>query len=599
MINKMQEEQDNHEHVKLSKVDKLVTDCILSDNEIKSTKIGLFEEMIKMRLVSPNDALPIIVKEMKSISDLGMVIICLRNGADKNIYVNVKGMGPAHIIIFAYNIHYKTNKKLFEMFYNLLILNGSSTLSPSYDSKIPKNHSYGYLDSYDKQSIVMESVYEWIVNKSKGEFKLPSVASEIFEYIKSNETSKYDRSIYAVYLDDNTLCEWDAEMLIYMLYSRNPNWKKLKIIKKDSIYLKVGFNATFLDLVVSMLDDGLRPSYIDFSFWVAHYKYIYSYPDIDFLVGQCESMFLELIKRGYQIDLYYLDEIGSINPQFRIQLIDEYTRPLWSKICNYKTDQYIPDEMKEVAIYFGIPEGSSKEMFCNSVEHITSVDLDSLIRANRERNSQAIASKLNFLTDYINNKALGHCDNMIDFNDNPMDYPSNLLAYYNDNNGKTWCFLSKDFERLIHTQINPSTKMELPKEFINRLKYQTDALKFFNIPLSEPKTLAKLISVIKKNDTPTNDKTNEIVQRVLNALLSRGINEDIILGRMKIKDIVTKFKRLGVDIQDILLIDESEFDKTIDEAKTEFSPRIILNIICMALDEKFNTDISSIEQFSR
>ena len=578
------------EHLKLFKVDQLITDCVSSIDEIKSTRIGLFEEMIKTGMIFVDEALPIIIKEAKTIADLGMIVICLKNKVFRNLYVHTKGLGYAHIIIYAFSIHFLSNKRLFEYIYNLLVLSGSSTFL----------HCYNSIDERKTDSLIQsESVYEWLVNKGKGNFKCKSVSSEIFEYIKSNDCLKFDKEIYSVYLDDTSFCDWDPEMIPYLLYSRNSNWKKLKITKKDNFYLKIAINATFLDLVINMLDDGLRPKYIDFSFWIAHYKHIYSYNNVDYLVSQCEGGFIELIKRGYQIDLYCLNEIGSINPKLRIQIIDEYSKPLWNKICNYKTDDYIPDEIKEVAIYFGIPEGTSKENFCNSVEHITSADLNSLVNANREKNSQAISSKINFLADYVNSRVSGKCDNLVDFNDNPLDYPNDLLAYYNDGSGKTWCFLSKDFESLIHSQINPSTKQKLPFDFINRLKYQTDQLKFFGIPLSEPKTVSFLINKIKKPDTPSNEKTDEIIKRIINVLNYRGITEFKIMNTIKLKEIILKFQRIDIDIKQILLISESELDKSINDANTEFSPKIIFILICILLDNKFNIDTSSIEQFCK
>lgn len=581
------------EQIDLVKVDKIVTDCILSDEENKSTRIGLFEEMIKNGMVDVNNALPIIVKEMKSIADLGMIVICLRHGADRNSYINVRGMGPAHILIYAYDVHFIRNKKLFEMFYNIMVLNGASTMLPSYDSKIHKNNVY------DRTVIQMESVYEWMRNNGKNSFTLLPVASEILRYIKSDETQLYDKEVYAIYLNDTTIIKWNVEMLSYMLNSRNSNWKNIKpnIKELDSTFLKVAVNATFLDLVIAMLDDGMRPSYTDFSFWIYHYKHIYTFHNVEYLIEQCEDMFIELIRRGFQVDLYYLDEIGSVNPQFRITLFDEYEKPLYSKVCNYKEDQYIPDEMKDVAVYLGIPEGFSKKSFCNSVEHVTSADLDSLLKANQKRNSQAIGSKLNFLTDFINNNGLGYCDNKEDFTDNPLDYPNNLLAYYKDNENKTWCFLSKDFENLIYTKINPSTKQILPSDFLDRLENQTKLLKFFKIPLSEPKTISKMIAEIKKNDTPSNDKTNAIIQKIKNVLLIKGMTEDTIINKMKIRDIINKFKKIEVNIQDILLISNSELDKTISTAKIEFSPKIMFILICVTLDESFDKDVGLIEIF--
>ncbi len=575
------------EHFTPSKIDHIIADCVKTDDEQKSTRIGLFEQMIVTKMIDANDALPIVIKEIKNKSDIGLIIICLRHGADPNIYVDVKGLGPAHILIYAFYVHYEHNKSLFEIIYGILLLKGTSTMSTSYK---PEFEPYSVISE-----VKMESCYEWIVNNSKGKFKLPAVASEMLSYVKTDK----NKQIYAIFLNDTTICKWEPDMIQYLLYSRNPNWKALNVTEKDSIYLKIGFNATFADLVIAMLDDGLRPSYIDFSFWVAHYKLISSYQDCDYLIGECERMFIELIKRGFQIDLYYLDEIGSINPQFRTTLLDEYQRPLYSKICSYRNDEYIPDDIKNIALYLGVPEGYNKETFCNSIEHITSAELESIVKANQKRNMQSIGSRLNFLTDFINSSGMGMCDNRADFSENPLDYPGSLLAYYKDNSNKTWCFLSRDFEKLLHSKINPSTKTELPIEFLRRLEIQTETLKFFNVPLSEPKTISKLLLDIKKPETPTNTKTDEVVNRIKTVFASRGITEDYMIKKMKINELISKFHRVSIEINQILLLSESEYQKTLFDATTEFSPKMMFIIMCFILDEIFKKDVAQIDIFLR
>lgn len=578
------------EHFTPSKIDHIIADCVTTEDEQKSTRIGLFEQMIVTKMIDANDALPIVVKEVKKPTDIGMMIICLRHGANPNLYVDVKGLGTAHILTYAFSVHYTNNRSLFEIIYGILLLKGSSTMSTSYQEDF---NPYGIISE-----IKLECVYEWIVNNSKGVFKLPSVASEFLTYVKSNNCKTPE--IYAIFLNDTTICKWEPDMIQYLLYSRNPNWKGLNVIDKDPTYLKIGFNATFADIVIAMLDDGLRPSYVDFSFWVGHYKTICSYGiDDDYLIGECERMFIELVKRGFQIDLYYLDEIGSINPQFRTILLDEYQRPLYSKVCSYRDDQYIPDEIKNIALYLGVPEGYNKDTFCNSIEHITSAELDSILKANQKRNMQSIGSRLNFLTDFINSSGMGMCDNRSDFGENPLDYPGNLLAYYKDNSNKTWCFLSRDFEKLLHSKINPSTKVDLPVEFLKRLAVQTETLKFFNVPLSEPKTISKLLTELRKPEVPTNTKTNEIVNRIKNLFENKGMSEDYIINKMKIRDIVSKFHRLSVEIEGILFLSESEYDKTIFDATTEFSPKMIFIIMCFILDDIFKKDIVQIDIFLR
>uniref|UniRef100_A0A6C0BET6 Uncharacterized protein n=1 Tax=viral metagenome TaxID=1070528 RepID=A0A6C0BET6_9ZZZZ len=596
-------------HMKISTLEQVVIDCIKTDNEIKSRRIGLLEDMIKSGIISSNEVLVILVKEMKTIADLGILSVIMRNGADANLYVNVKSMGPAHILVYAFSV---LTEQLFIKFYNIMILKGSSTILPCYESEKHKAYSIEINEPLDSNSqkyghnsnIIMESVKEWISNKKNSNLKILNTASEIYTFIKSNECSLHDKQIYSAYLDDETITDWTPDFLSLMLNSRNSKWNKV-IYKEildsrsemDSNNLKVAVNATFFDLVVSMLNLGMRPSYIDFTFWIAHYKHIKSYSNVEFFVNQCEMMFIELIKRGYQIDTYCIDEIGFINPSFRARLIDEYEKPLWRKICSFRNDEYIPDELKNVSIYLGFSEDMNKETICNNVESITIADFESIKDANRRKNSQMIGRKVNLITDFINSNGEGYCTNSESFSDNPLDYPDILLSYYKDSDSKTYCFLSKDFENLIHTKVNPSTQKKLPFEFIKKLEANVEILKHFKIPLSDPKTIDRILTDIKKDDKITNDKTDSIIIRIKDILNLRGITEDQIMKSISLKVLISKFLKIGVDIQKVLLISDTEINKTISNAISDFSPRMMFNLVCLCLYDKLKKDISVLDNF--
>lgn len=586
------------EQVKPSTFDKLVIDCVNDHEEMKSTRIGIFEEMIKTNMIDVNEALSFVVKEMKNISDMGMVVICLRNGADRNLYIDANALGPAHILVYA---QHTLPKSLFEMFYIIMVMSGSDVSRDAYKRVIVEDPMIFYTkkNDYSVPLIKVESVHDWL--KKIKDFKLPAYTSDLIELVKT----KNDRHIYGVYLNTVQFGKWDIECVSYMLYSRNSNWQNVEItfsskeekIKQGSVYLKIAINATFYDLVVAQLNVGYRPTYIDFSFWIQHYKTIKHVHNVDYLIDQLESSFIELIKRGYKIDLYYLDEIGSINPDFRRTLYDEYEKPLYDKVCSITNDGYIPDEIKNVSVYLGIPEGVTKASFCSSIESITKADHDSLIKANRKRSTDAISNKLNLLSDYINNNHFNGCTNISSFENDPLTYPVDLLSYYKDSDNHTWCFLSNDFESLLRNKINPSTKERLPDDFLVKLKQQTDMLEYFGIPLTDPKTINKIIAEIKSIDTPTNKESDVIINRVQLLLESKGYTKAFIIKEMKLRDLVNKFKRIDVNIDEILILSESEYDKTIENARTEFSPQVMYNLICFALNDVLTYNIEQLKNF--
>ena len=66
---------------------------------------------------------------------------------------------------------------------------------------------------------------------------------------------------------------------------------------------------------------------------------------------------------------------------------------------------------------------------------------------------------------------------------------------------------------------------------------------------------------------------------------------------MKINEIVGKFNRIGIELNELLFLSESEYDKTFFDARTEFSPKMTFIILCYSLDQVLRKDISLIEVF--
>lgn len=585
----------------------LVTEITTDSSfEMKSTRIELLNEILKNNFTNINDTLSIVISKIKTEIDLAVICVCIKNGADPNTYLDVKDLGPAHVLVYAYTI---LSKELFEMLYYLMVLMGANVNLPAF--KIEQK-VFGELDvsSYKKSSIIIESVYDWLLNRDLHLKRLPS---EIIGHIISSDFDPHKREILSVYLDEEELLKgahhhhhhhyyWTTDMIPYLLCVRNPNWKKIKLpnelsLTEKSEFLKIAVNSTFSQLVSNMLEMGYRPTYIDFAFWIAHYKQLHTIDSEKFLISECEKMFLSLANVGYQMDLYCIDEIGSISPEFRVKLIDEYNKPLWRKVCS-QNDEYIPDDLRNVSIYLGIPSESHKKDFCTAIERLTMSDLQTLLKANRKRNSETIASKINFLSDYFTEThRCVTCDNFTSFKDNPLDYSEKMLAYYRSSDQKIWCFLSKDFERLIQSGINPSNNEKLPFEFLQQIQSKINVLKHFGIPLNDNKSIESVILSLKSPDEPNNIKTDIYINSIKNLLELKGITEETIIYQMKIGDLINRFKRIGIDIKNTIMIYDFSSDQTLSIIKSDLSLLMMFNLICISLYDVVKQDPRNFDKF--
>jgi len=566
---------------------KLIQNCIENIGEIKSTNIAILEQSLEYDnyIVLFTE----LVEKIKTDEDLGILMIFIRKFETLvlNMYISNE-----HVLIYSYK-HIKSD--IFHKFYNIMILSGSSISLPCY-----KNTN----------TIKFEPIHNCLNLKS--DIKFLRSTSEIYEYINSDKCSLNDKKLYSVYLDIDGIIEWTQDFLPLMTNSRNSNWSKIinkpedkitdKQIYLNSLYLRIAFKSTFYDLFKSMLNGGCRTTYLDLTKWILHYKNIKKSENIDdkenikntHISRQCEKMFIEFINHGYHIDLYSIDEIGSINPKFRVILLKVYNVPLFKKICSNVNDNYIPDSIKDIMLYFGINLQLNKSEKCNILSRILSLGINEVKDMIIKRNLHKITYDVNNLIELDETLSI---KNINDFLDNPLEYPNEFLSYYKDQDDKLMVFLSKDFELLIYNGVNPGTDIKLPYYFIEQLEQKIRVLKHFNISLYEPETISKILLDVNKNSEVTNEKYDVIINIIRDYMSKRGVTEDDMMNKFKISKIINKFNTINIKILDIITIDKNNFGKTISSSKLDFSPRMVINLIYICLYNTMIKDIKLVDKF--
>lgn len=556
-------------------------------HEEKSTRIGLIDNILGSHNFDPNTCLSMSLHVIKHIQDIGLISVCLSHKAKPNIYIDTKGLGPAHILLAAYTV---MPEDVFKIFYYYMVMKGSNPSLPCYDS-----NADDILGGFEKKPmmIVTESVHEWLKNKN---LELP--VSSTIAYSSLHSLSPKERLCLSVLMNNNLIEPWDEKALEFICLTRISGWQKINISIKDSLSLKMAFKCTFPELFSEILSDGIIPSYYDICYFISHMASIYRNEMFSRLKNNCRTMLIDLIRRGVPLDLYQVDEIGNFDPEFRVILIESYRKPLWQKVCSIRTDSYIPKELSETTLFFGISTDATKNSICSSFEDITTASLEALVKSFKKKNSRLMAQKTSLLTDFINAIPEVRCENLESISGDPTEFSDKALAYYRDNDGKNWCFLSNSFENLISTGVNPATSYPLPKDFLATVKSQKEFLELFGIPLHDPKTISKIMKSLNSNQEISNDETNTILSRVGPLLDSRMFSEKKI-KQTTLLELITRFSKIGVILEDYIEITEDDKIKSMEQFSRVLSPHMVYILICRMLFDKFTEDIQLLEKFTR
>lgn len=546
---------------------------ILSDNdvEMKATRIGLFQQMIKLEIVDPDLCLSFVISKIKYAKDISLIALLLNYGADPNIYLQVENLGNCHILLYCYS---KIPPQFFHTIYYLFVLKGANVNLASFTNLTNVNTDSSLLNILNNK-IIYESVHSWLTSKIDISH-LPVLSSVVVNLLKNNPNKELCE-IISILVNDSSLCDnkWQIKHFEYMLYSRNSNFQNVEEIT-DSSYLTLAVKSTYYELVKNMLDCNLKPTYIEFASWIAHYKKISENLDDEFLIKECERIFYSLVDIGYSIDQYCFNEIAIINADFKNDLLEYYKKQKYLKPLS-------PGDKKLIEFYFGHGD----------LEELMMCDIQQIKKLIAKRNMNIILSKLSFLTNIEPNIIF---ENYGSFDKNPLHYLEKSMVYY-FNDGKYWIFLSYQFEDLLKTKKNPYNNEDLPFELIDEIKHKIAVFEYYNISIYEIETVDEVIIRFKEIDTPTNIKTDLKVNTIREILLIKDLSENLILRISRIEKLISMFDRIGIDIQYILLLSDFNINDKLYQIKTPFSQKMIFVLICVVLYDKIKSDKTIFENF--
>lgn len=471
------------------------------------------------------------------------IALCLRFGADANMYVDAPRLGTIHILGYVYNIlgggnydRFSDNdtvadENVLNTIILMLIAEGSRPSLPMFDRKAGKIRREGETPSTSL------SVAEWLNDQG---------INTILDRVNIGDSSELQRivdpeslAILSILLDMPTVMGRSYEPRDMLLSIRAFSPISFDKIPTPNTKIFLDFKSlddavTYLnsDAYLKLLKRGQLPSYLLINKILIGMRTYRAMSRI-IAVQELEKMLVNSISLGTQLDQDQLNIVSIMGRDILDAVTKEYEQPYWRKICKSPTSNgETPEPLRKLAISLNIDPNMSQAAICESINTLSKSDKEALKEAATKRQQMRMAADLGTMNEFLNGKVPNLvCRNKSLLPHDPSDYNDIDIAYYRDDQGAVWCFGSDSFATILESGVNPYNSTVLPNSFKEELRYRIDVLKRLGIDANRgeigiyssrvPITFTKSIDSLTSKDVIT-EKTSEQSLDVFIRLASRN-----------------------------------------------------------------------------
>jgi hypothetical protein len=197
------------------------------------------------------------------------------------------------------------------------------------------------------------------------------------------------------------------------------------------------------------------------------------------------GILIKMVKLGVCLDHEQLSELGSYSETTFKIISQEQSIPYWKRICNVP-GSYVRTDLKNIARELDIDPELDKEDLCAQFEAITSVTTESLVVNSEKLQLQKMRIKNTTLKDLVDQDL----DKMPEFENSHLltrkitDYSSYDLHCVKDTgNGKSYCFETIDYPKILKSGINPYTHNPVSISDLAKIRAKRDTLITLGLPL--------------------------------------------------------------------------------------------------------------------
>jgi hypothetical protein len=450
---------------------------------------------LQKKVINPDVTLLQAIARAKNGEYLISIALCLRYGADVNMYVDAPRLGTIHLLGYVYNILVEdVDNSILNTIVIMLIIHGSRPSLPIFDNRA------GKIRNNNEVTSPYLSVRDWLYDKG---YKTILDTINIGDPNEIQNILDPDSSAMLSILLDNAILtsrEYQPQDMSLAIRSFSngvfdkiptPSAKILmdfKSLEESVVYLNS-------DSYQALIKRGQLPSYILINKILINMR-DYKNTGKIVLVQELEKILLSSISVGTQLDMDQFNIISVMGKDILESVTREYEKPYWSKICKSSNRDKIPDPLRKLAISLNVDPTLSQNAVCESITALSKSDKEALKEAARKRQQLRMNANLGHINEFIGDKTPTLvCRNKSLLPHDPLDYNDIDIAYYRDQQGAVWCFGSDSFESLLETGINPYNSVELPESFKDELKYRILVLKRLGINSTELGVYASKIPI--------------------------------------------------------------------------------------------------------
>lgn len=498
---------------------------------------------LKGGVLNPDVTILQIIPRAISVDYLIPIALCLRFGADANMYVKAPNLGTIHILGYLYSVLGDTDNHsdVLSTIVLMLIVSGARSSMPIFDNNAGKIRNNGTTTSI--------SVVDWL--DQQGYYTILDRVFTADVVRLQQEIDKESLVALSIMLDLPRLMPRDyvkEDMLLAIKSFSNidniptDNYK-LIMDYKSLVEAVTYFNSNAFE---KLLNRGQLPSYLLINKILIEMR-THKTSGLIIVFKELEQMLSMAISLGVQLDKEQLNILSTLGRDVYDFIIKEYEQPYWKKICKISNSQVSPPEpLVRLALSLNIDPSSSLGSICNIINNLAKADKEVLKTAAKKRQQLRLSSQLGYVNEFINDKIPTLiCRNKSLLTKDPFEYNDIHIAYYRDEQGAVWCFTSDNFADLIETGTNPYNGTLLPISFQEELKYRLSNLK--RIGIDQESTFNESIDNLNSKDVVSNYYSDKYVNLFIEKANFHRVSTETVRSLTK-EQMNDAFKAIGYNL---------------------------------------------------
>ncbi len=518
----------------------------LQDYNKRCIYVRTLIEGLSNKIIKPDTFTTVAIAQCENPSDILLVALGLRFGANPNMYVVMDGVGIVHIMV--YTVLYNRDRIPLSMIENILAIErilGSTPNSNAVQSSDRVGRKYNietnipydlrvaefleqegfnnfldineYFDKIDIEEQIVLGAMTDNVNVAFPEGPGSAIINEVIDQDGFVVMPAKEEPLPQPSLEDTILFN------SYMVEKKLT--LSLRYYNGENLQIRNAMESVALEIFMDLIDRGFFFTYFSMNRLLLLLKETTSGGKIIRKISNI--IYLEMLKyvisKGIPLDEEQFNIIRNFSEEYVDEINELYSKPKWEKACAGSDNVPLPEFVKSLAFSMNIDISLPKSEVCDSIRQIVSDNEEEVIDAAVTRHKDKAAAELRNINDYTKGKNDVYCQNIPASDGNPFEYNDLALAYYTDKQDRTWCFIARDYDNLILNPVNPKTGEPLPRKLISKMRRSLETFEDLGIPPKEITRISESLVNIKKDDKISNERTDFIVDSIIRIGASRGI----------------------------------------------------------------------------